>query len=216
MIRVTTVVVFLLGSLIYAPAVYMDDKAPLWLVPAAVVGSAIPFLAVAATGPFVTSVRAHLPSSARRSKDDLIRFANNTPPTTLLRIQFIRWAPWLVTREIFLGDLRRLRQSKVRLANLEHVLPEGEKKVLHSYGKLGRGIEKYFSRYWVNVTSTSRDRSSVPGVWDNIWKQIPYIDEPVKAVVGKAGERRPVVMQNRTSAVQQVPPPPARARGIRR
>jgi len=34
MMRVVTVVIFGLGAFIYAPAIYTDDEAPNWLVPA--------------------------------------------------------------------------------------------------------------------------------------------------------------------------------------
>jgi len=172
---------------------------------AAVLGSTIPFLAAIASGPFITSVRVHLPSNARRSKEELLRFANNTPPNTRLRLQFIRWAPWLVTRDMFFADFRRLPKSKIRLSNLE-IVPEDKKEAIEKLGWQGRVLSKYFNRYWANMTNMGRDRSSAPGVWDGMWKQIPYAGEVVKTL-GK-GERKPAVMQNRASSAQQLSPPP--------
>ncbi|KAK4545515.1 hypothetical protein LTR36_002865 [Oleoguttula mirabilis] len=208
--RVSTLVVFGIGTFIYAPAVYMDDEAPTWLVPAAILGSAIPFAAAVAWGPQVTSIRAFLPANARRSKDALLAFANNTPPNTLLRLQFIRWAPWLVTRDMHFSDFRRLPKSVIRLSNLENVaarkVPEGHVEVLNKrYGWAVRAMRRYFDRYWVNVVTTGRDRSRVPGAWERMWRQIPMIGDEVVATVVKE-ERRPVTMQNRAQLGQQALP----------
>ncbi|KAI6998617.1 hypothetical protein KC359_g2243 [Hortaea werneckii] len=187
-LRLTTLVVFSLGTFIYVPAIYLDANAPTWLCPLAVLGSSVPFLAAIASGPMITSVRARLPAAARRSKPDLQRWAANpTSPSvgglsnsSTLRIQFIRFAPWLITRDIRLAGLRRLPPSRLRLANLEHQIPAGEKDRLAYWGStLGRWLDRYFHRYWVNVAGTrgGRDRSSVPGVWGKVWEGIPFVGE---------------------------------------
>lgn len=211
MTRVATMVLFGIGIFIYVPGLYFDEEAPTWIIPAAILGSAIPFAAAVASGPMVTSVRVSLPNSARRSREELLRFANNTPPNTRLRLQFIRFAPWLVTRDMYFSDFRRMPKSWRRLSNLENVAME-KKEHLDNHGWRGRLVSRYFNRYWVNVVTTAKDRSRVPGVWEKMWAQIPYVGEDV-AVVGK-GERRPVSMQNRAVGVQQPPPPrPGRATG---
>ena len=187
MLRLATLVVFGLGTFIYVPAIYLDASAPTWLCPIAVLGSSVPFLAAIASGPMITSVRARLPPTARRSKPDLQRWAANpTSPSaggslsnsSTVRIQFIRFAPWFITRDIRLADLRRLPPSKLRLANLEHQIPAEEKDRLAYWGStLGRWLDRYFHRYWVNVAGTKRDRSSVPGVWGKVWEGIPFVGE---------------------------------------
>ncbi|GAB1730720.1 hypothetical protein NU195Hw_g8157t1 [Hortaea werneckii] len=144
-LRLSTLVVFSLGTFIYVPAIYLDATAPTWLCPLAVLGSSLPFLAAIASGPMITSVRARLPPAARKSKSDLQRWAANptspslgggslSNPSATLRIQFIRFAPWLVTRDIRLADLRRLPPSRLRLANLEHQIPAEEKDRLAYWG----------------------------------------------------------------------------------
>ncbi|KAI7264164.1 hypothetical protein KC345_g8919, partial [Hortaea werneckii] len=141
-LRLASLVVFSLGTFIYVPAIYLDANAPTWLCPLAVLGSSVPFLAAIASGPMITSVRARLPPAARKSKPDLQRWtANPTSPSvgglsssSTLRIQFIRFAPWLVTRDIRLADLRRLPPSRIRLANLEHQIPAEEKDRLAYWG----------------------------------------------------------------------------------
>ncbi|KAK5123422.1 hypothetical protein LTR85_002854 [Meristemomyces frigidus] len=204
--RLATIVIFGLGTFIYAPAIFLDDEAPNWLVPAAIVGSAVPFLTAVAFGPTITSIRAFLPNSARRSKESLLAFANNTPPNTRLRLQFIRWAPWLTTRDMLFSDFRRLPKSRLRLSNLENTATnEMQAEVLKKYGWLGRAIHKYPNRYWVNVTDTKKDRSHVPGVWERMWKQIPMAGDEV--VIAAKGERKPVGLQNRPQLGQQVGPP---------
>ncbi|KAK3661219.1 hypothetical protein LTR56_000342 [Elasticomyces elasticus] len=75
----------------------------------------------AAFGPTVANITVHLPSSARRSKESLMAFANNVGPNTMLTVKFIRFAPWLATRHMFFADLRRLPISRVRLSNFEHI-----------------------------------------------------------------------------------------------
>ncbi|KAI6899113.1 hypothetical protein D0869_15803 [Hortaea werneckii] len=196
-LRLATLVVFGLGTFIYIPAIYLDANAPTWLCPAAVLGSSLPFLAAIASGPMITSVRARLPPAARKSKPDLQRWAANpTSPSaggslsnsSTLRIQFIRFAPWLVTRDIRLGDLRRLPPSKLRLANLEHQIPAEEKDRLAYWGStLGRWLDRYFHRYWVNVAGTKRDRSSVPGVWGKVWEGIPFVGEDGQGMKRRSG-----------------------------
>ncbi|KAI7109358.1 hypothetical protein KC340_g458 [Hortaea werneckii] len=189
LLRLTTLVVFSLGTFIYVPAIYLDANAPTWLCPLAVLGSSVPFLAAIASGPMITSARARLPPTARKTKSDLQRWAANpTSPSaggslsnaSTLRIQFIRFAPWFITRDIRLADLRRLPPSRLRLANLEHQIPAEEKDRLAYWGStLGRWLDRYFHRYWVNVAGTrgGRDRSSVPGVWGKVWEGIPFVGE---------------------------------------
>ncbi|KAI6848157.1 hypothetical protein KC350_g3118, partial [Hortaea werneckii] len=178
-LRLASLVVFSLGTFIYVPAIYLDASAPTWLCPLAVLGSSVPFLAAIASGPMITSVRARLPPTARKSKPDLQRWAANpTSPSvgglsssSTLRIQFIRFAPWFITRDIRLSDLRRLPPSQIRLANLEHQIPAEEKDRLAYWGStLGKWLDRYFHRYWVNVAGLKRDRSSVPGVWGKVWE----------------------------------------------
>ncbi|RMY58126.1 hypothetical protein D0864_13414 [Hortaea werneckii] len=186
-LRLSTLIVLGLGTFIYVPAIYLDANAPTWLCPLAVLGSSLPFLAAIASGPMITSVRARLPLSARKSKSDLQRWAANpTNPSiggglsnsSTLRIQFIRFAPWFITRDIRLADLRRLPPSRLRLANLEHQIPAEEKDRLAYWGStLGTWLDRYFHRYWVNVAGTRRDRSSVPGVWGKVWEGIPFVGE---------------------------------------
>ena len=51
-------------------------------------------------------------------------------------------------------------------------------------------------RYFVSRTQV-RDRSRAPGVWEEVWKQIPYVgEEPVKKDK-QSGEKRPAVAANR-------------------
>ncbi|KAK5719703.1 hypothetical protein LTR17_015238 [Elasticomyces elasticus] len=125
----------MVGTVSAAPAWYLDEATPNWTVPLVILFSAAPFIMAAAFGPTVANITVHLPSSARRSKEGLMAFANNVSPNTRLTVKFIRFAPWLATRNLFFADLRRLPISRVRLSNFEHVPLQNQGKAeLNAFG----------------------------------------------------------------------------------
>ncbi|KAK5676281.1 hypothetical protein LTS10_011093 [Elasticomyces elasticus] len=153
----------------------------------------------AAFGPTVANITVHLPSSARRSKESLMAFANNVHP-----MKFIRFAPWLATRNLFFADLRRLPISKVRLSNLEHVPLQNQGKAeLNAFGTWL--VKMYFGRYWVNMTGSGQKNSSVPGAWEKMWEQIPWSGEEEAKALAKlekkammGGKPLPISKTNRS------------------
>jgi len=171
--RLGTLVILLVGTFAAAPAYYFDDSTPNWTILLVLAFSAAPFLAAAAFGPTVANISVYLPASARRSRERLLVFINDVPPNTRLRVQFLRFAPWLTTYNVFFADLRRLPPKGMRLSNMEHVPLANQGKVA---GKLFWGwvAKMYFGRYWVNMTGSWRDGSKVPGAWDSMWRQIPW------------------------------------------
>lgn len=151
----------------------------------AAVGSAVPLAVVTLMGaPFVSSIRLKLPPNARQSRDAVLRFASNTPPDTLVRVQCIRFAPWLQTRNAYFSDLRKLPFSRWRLANLEHVPPYNATQIDES-GLKGLFVRSYFGRFWVNMAQ-ARDRSAVPGAWEAMYQQMPVIGTKMEAQATRA------------------------------
>ncbi|KAK5110280.1 hypothetical protein LTR62_006133 [Meristemomyces frigidus] len=192
-------VVMAVGTLLYAPAYFLDPDTPNWTVPAIILISMGPFLACCLYGPTVINITMHLPSPARRSKDSLIAFATKVPPSTRLNLKFIRFAPWPLHRQISYSDLHRLPTSWFRISNLEH-LPFGKEEAYRS-GMWAWAVKTWFGRYWVNMASAQRDRSHVPGVWNQVWKGIPFVDsveaKKVEAARSRSVERTPVGTRTR-------------------
>ncbi|TKA23289.1 hypothetical protein B0A50_07346 [Salinomyces thailandicus] len=178
---------WLLGcSFIWIPALVLDPATPLYNLPLALFATVLPFSSAVAPGQIVTSVNLHLPPSARRFKHkaDLLHWTSHTPAsTTRLRIQFLRFVPWLITREFYLEDMRKLPlNSRWRITNLE-IVPGGkeERQVVAGSGLLGKGFEKYFWRYWV-PEGRGEKLSRMPGVWGRIWDR-------VEGAAGARGEK---------------------------
>ncbi|KXT02740.1 hypothetical protein AC578_5433 [Pseudocercospora eumusae] len=201
--RVATIVIFLAGATVYAPAFFFSpDHSSLWI-PVFIAAAAVPFFVTAlATGPMIHAIRLYLPSSARRSKDDLKRFANQTPAETLLELQYMRWLPWPETRRVPFGRLRRLQPSlRGGIANLEQQNPHVPDKMKNTL--LGWLAHRNWGRFYVN-RAQRRDRSAVPGVWEGMWNQIPLkgSKEDVLAQAKSKKVKAPVQMRGRSSTVK--------------
>ena len=177
-----------------APSIFLDPNAPSLWVPVVAIGSVVPLLVVGlAFGGYTQHINILLPTTARRSKEDLMRFASVIPPTTIVQIKSMWFRPWPVTKEIFFEDLRRLPRRWTRLANLEHV-PLGTKEQAQKNPRWDWVAKSLMGRYFVDMTK-DRDRSRAPGVWKRVWEQIPMSgEEPIKA---KDMDRKPAVAANR-------------------
>lgn len=189
-------VIFGIGAFLYAPSFYFSSEhSSLWI-PVVWVASAMPLLVLTLTqGPVVHSVRVMLPKSARRSREDLIRFANELPSDTLLQLECIRFSPWPAKRWARLHNLRKIQPSwRVGHSNLEQI-PEAMED-----GKELKDIWRWLARRWMGLfwisTNQSKNRSSAPGVWEKIWAQIPDTNEK-RPVTFKRRSRGPVTMANR-------------------
>lgn len=181
-IRVVAICIALGGTLWVAPPYLWDVDKPTWVAPAGkqrcstcqyhptngccqvAFGATTCFVVMTGISHgTVCSIRAHLPRYARGSKEDLVRFANNMPPNTRLKVQFFRGVPWLVTREMYFSDLRRV-PPKWRLANLEYVAADEVERMSKLSGWTRALVKAYFCSYWVNIRA--RDRSAVRGAWE--------------------------------------------------
>ncbi|KAK4635149.1 hypothetical protein CLAFUW4_00413 [Fulvia fulva] len=171
--RVCTLVVFGVGAIIYAPAIAFSPHHSNCLIPACIVASAVPMVAVIFTsGPSVMSIRVQLPPHARRSREGLLKFANNLPPRTILRLESMKLIPWPTQTDVVFADLTRHRPSwKGGLSNLENtpVTTQGNEREGTFFAQL---IRRLLGRYYVQ-RDQKKDRSSAPGLWEKMWEQIP-------------------------------------------
>ena len=176
--RMSTIVIFLIGTGIYAPGFYFSDQhSNLWI-PACIAISAFPMLAVSLlTGPMVHGIRVTLPEKVRRSgKEGLRRWAveRRGKERVQVELQFMRWSPWPRSRIVEFGELRRLRPTlSGGIANLQHIPThegtEGRKEM-----RLADGLMKrWMARFYVS-RDQKVDRAAVPGVWEGLWDLIPF------------------------------------------
>ncbi|KAI5370968.1 hypothetical protein Slin15195_G018400 [Septoria linicola] len=182
--RLATLVVFVLGSGLYAPAFYFSPDHPNWYAPAFVLAAAVPAIVVTlATGPMIHGIRVTLPDRVRRGgKDGLRRWSSiNTPGETQLDLQYMRWSPWPKTRTVTLNELKRLKPSlSTGIANLEWTPTRFETGQLEKNRKEHPWYASLATRSLGNFyvkRDQKKDRAAVPGVWDGIWRQIPWKGE---------------------------------------
>lgn len=182
------------------------EKPVQWYTPPLIlIGCTIPaVLATFALAPWVHQIHVRIPTVARRSKDDLMRWANNIPRHTTLSFSVIRNTPWPTVQYASFEDLQRLPFSKTRLPNLEHVPPEHEKYVADNQrswrARFLEGISRrVYGRFYVN-TSQKTDKSAVPGVWDKMWNQIPMEGKRLERV-----ERQKILEQKRSETKAPAP-----------
>ncbi|CAK1354238.1 unnamed protein product [Cercospora beticola] len=179
--RVATIVVFLAGSTVYAPSYVFSPDHSNWLALAFLVASAVPAIVTAlATGPMVHAIRVHVPDNIKRSgKEALRRFSAKTPPDTKVELSFMRFMPWPQKRIVSFATLRRLRPSlRSGISNLEY-LPRDDRRDAakrKEYPLFDALLRRWMARYYVN-RNQKKDRAAVPGVWDGMWKQIPFSGE---------------------------------------
>ena len=198
--RIVTIVFFGYGFLWAAPSIVFNPEAPTFWAPVVALGSAIPLLATGLLfSNYVHHINLLLPPAARRSKDALLRFVSDVPPSTTIQIKSMMFRPWPHTKEVPFGNLRRLPSSWARLSNLEYVpyatqhLAD-EHKVWHSLTR------NFMGRYFVSRSQIT-DRSRAPGAWNRMWEQIPMLGEA--PVLRPRAERKPVVMANRPRATSR-------------
>lgn len=180
--RIASIVVFAYGFLWLSPGVYFQG-APWYWIPLVMIGSAVPMVTTGLVwGRFVTHVNVALPSLARRSKEDLMRFASNPPPCTQVQLKFWRFRPWAHTRKIQFSELRRLQPSWIRWSNLELAHPDYQT-VEKTHPLSSRFAKAMVGRFMVG-SSVIRDRSEVPGVWERMLERMPFAREGTHEIVG--------------------------------
>lgn len=90
-LKVTTIFLFTANVLLIAPTFYYDPEQPAWVAPAVAAAGAVPLLYVTYyAAPFVAFVHIKLPISARRSREQLLKWAQSIPPNTEIDLTTIK------------------------------------------------------------------------------------------------------------------------------
>ncbi|KAL8677759.1 MAG: hypothetical protein Q9186_005844 [Xanthomendoza sp. 1 TL-2023] len=163
--KLTAFFFFAFSAFLVAPSQLFHPDSPAWVPPAVVVGGLIPVLVVAqATAPFVTYIHLRIPFYARRSKDSLMKFVNNTVPlNTEIDLTTIGHFGWPHVHRMPLAELRKAKFA-LSAANLKRVLPSSSSLPKRSWWK-GSLPTKF---YVVNEPIGRRG----PTPWQKVWEQL--------------------------------------------
>ncbi|KAK2766667.1 hypothetical protein FQN54_005979 [Arachnomyces sp. PD_36] len=161
--RITTIFVFGVSCLVVAPAFFAADY-PWYTAPAIVAFGAIPMLFVAYTAsPFVNYVHLATPAFARRSREEILKYAKNLPPTSTLYINTMKFTTIPRRTEVRLSDLAP-GQAALRPVNLINTNPEKQ-----AWWK-GKAITKFYASG--KSKSTKATSTFYPEVWDYVYGSI--------------------------------------------
>ncbi|CAG5179454.1 uncharacterized protein ALTATR162_LOCUS9279 [Alternaria atra] len=169
----------------------------------------IPTLTLAyLTAPFVHQVFLQIPEHARRSRQDLIRFATslrtnpNQTANTKLEFVTLRIFPFRKHTTAFLHELRALPAKRFRLANIELPKSDAWAKRQREKGVLRRVVEVVSEprfKFYVKEGRLYTMKTGVPGVWEEVARRIQEqtAEEEKKVEDERAGRasvvKRPVV-----------------------
>ncbi|KAF3483950.1 uncharacterized protein GIQ15_03274 [Arthroderma uncinatum] len=163
MMRVTTILLFVVSCSVVAPAFYAADF-PWYIAPAIVIGGAIPMLFVSfTTAPFVNQVYLSLPAFTQQSKEHLRTYLNKIPRTATLNIETMKFNFYPKRTLVSIADLAP-RKSKLRPVSLMNINPQprpwwkGKDQVLFFAPEKSRPAK-----------STSR---FLPEAWEKVFAQI--------------------------------------------
>ncbi|KAF2770047.1 hypothetical protein EJ03DRAFT_350854 [Teratosphaeria nubilosa] len=204
--RLATLVFFALGTTYTLFHLAPDPLVPLHIKALYLLGPTIPVTTAMLSGACVSAIRIHVPPALMRTKEDVMRWANNVPPNTRLSMTYMRFRPWPVKKQFVFRDLRRLEPNARRLSNVEHI-PERTRESMDKHFLYGWLVRRFVGRYWVNMKSSARNRCEVPGVWERMWGQIPWAGERGVAVDEAVESRREEARRERVPG-PRVPPPP--------
>lgn len=148
------------------------------------------------TAPYVRQVYLHLPTSAARSRESLMAFARNLPPSTALKFQTLRIFPLQKHTSAYLFELRALPPRRLRFANIE--LPKNDvwRRRQAEKSRWQRVKEFLYERrfkFYVKEGRAYTVRSGVPGVWEAVAKRI---QEQTLNEVKRVGQKSGKVVQS--------------------
>lgn len=196
MMRMTTIILFVVSCTVIAPAFALEPSAPTYLVPLSecsmlirslpsspvskansinhvprvvVLGGAFPMVFVSyTTGPFVNQVVLVLPRAAKQSADIMNKYLRNISPETKLSIETMKFNFWPRRTEVAVKDLA-LVSSKLRPVTFRHTRPKTEN---HSWWDLPR------TTFFAPINGSKGKRIGVryhPEIWPRIWEQIDLV-----------------------------------------
>ncbi|KAF1830946.1 hypothetical protein BDW02DRAFT_76004 [Decorospora gaudefroyi] len=147
------------------------------------------------TAPFVHQIFLKIPETARRSRQDLMRFARtlstNPTATANTRLEFVtlRIFPFRKNTTALLHELRALPPRKFRLANIELRLAQPEKSF---FKRVLEVLNEPRFKFHVKEGRRYTMKTGVPGVWEEVANRIKeQTVEEERAGKGK-GEKKMV------------------------
>lgn len=166
----------------------------------------IPTLTLAyVTAPFTHQVFMQIPEYARRSRQDLMRFAHTTitkPDATVnTKLEFVtlRIFPFRKHTSTFLHELRALPPKRMRLANIELPKSDAWAKRQREKGVFRRMYEVISEprfKFYVKEGRTYTMKTGVPGVWEEVAQRIKDQTVAEREMVEQArSEQRPLAVR---------------------
>ncbi|KAF2027024.1 hypothetical protein EK21DRAFT_72864, partial [Setomelanomma holmii] len=166
--------------------------------------SAIPTLTLAyLTAPFTHRVYMQIPEYARRSRQDLMKFAGTltarSVDTANTKLDFVtlRIFPFRKQTSVFLHELRALPPRKMRLANIE--LPKSDawaqrQRAKGIFRRMYDVINEPRFKFYIKEGRTYTQKSGVPGVWEAVASRIQQqtITEQKDDGLGHSAVRKPL------------------------
>lgn len=175
-LKVTTIFLFSATLLFIAPTLYNDPEQPSWVAPTVVGASAVPLIYVMYhASPFVAYVHIKLPIFARRSREQLLKWAQSIPSNTEVEMTTIKSYGSLRTTRMPISELRPIK-ARFGIENLARV-PRS----------LGRTSNSPKRPWWAPkeqnlfFIGNERRKSVETAVWQKALEQIRNsADTPVK------------------------------------
>ncbi|OJJ44599.1 hypothetical protein ASPZODRAFT_134682 [Penicilliopsis zonata CBS 506.65] len=162
-LRITTIFIFGAACLFLAPAFATADH-PWYMAPAIIVCGSIPMLFVGYTAvPFVNYIHLSLPMTARRSREQMLRYAKNLPPDAILHINTMRFTTYPRRADVKLADL---------VPDSDLLRPVSFRNVNPAPYQWWQG--KPTSQFYTSKESKMEKHSSAfyPELWEPVFKQI--------------------------------------------
>jgi hypothetical protein len=164
----------------------------------------IPTLTLAyVTAPFTHQVFLQIPEYARRSRIDLMHFANtltSKPAATAnIKLEFVtlRIFPFRKNTTAFLHELRALPPRKMRLANIALEKNEAWVRTQREKGIFKRMFEVVSEpryKFYVKEGRTYTMKTGAPGIWEEVAKRIQEqtVAQDTIYEEEKSGTKKPV------------------------
>ncbi|KAK2882416.1 hypothetical protein FQN49_000368 [Arthroderma sp. PD_2] len=159
MMRVTTILVFVVSCAVVAPAFYAAEF-PWYIAPAIVVGGAIPMLFISFTAaPFVNQVYLSLPAFTQQSREHLRTYLNKVPRNATLNIETMKFNFYPKRTLVSISDLAP-RTSMLRPVSFMNTNPQprpwwkGKDSVLFftpEKSRPARSTSKFLPEIWEQV-----------------------------------------------------------------
>ncbi|GKZ20757.1 hypothetical protein AbraIFM66951_003058 [Aspergillus brasiliensis] len=163
-LKLISVLIFGVSCFLLAPAFASSDEHPWYLAPAIAIGGTLPMIFILfTTAPFVVYVHVAIPAFARRSRETMIEYVKNLPPTATLYMTTIRPTSLPQQTEVRLGDL-------VRNKSLLRPITFTNSKPAPSPWWAGKTPQHFYTD--AKAQRSTQSPNYFPALWENVYKQI--------------------------------------------